>query len=471
MKKLYALILAVVFAVTLCTPAFAAKTDTVDQFVTFDTDASTDFYNPGNTVYVNFRIGDVSLDGIDGVSSVEFELYYDSELVEPVIFPSADDDGDSFNFESILLDNPGDGWDVFGSLDTDNSRYVIGLADFYATAVLLPGSEMNISIPFTVKSTARVDDIVFSFENAMAYNADLSKGCAISVDDIVVRYALQPDSVASLPANAIPLDIAGYKHGMNNVVYFTNEEITVADYVSKFMDPVNNQDQMKSFGVLIVSHIGEIIESDLSDADKSEIVIPADSYIIGIYSDNTDDISAIETALARGSSVTLYNLNIEATVHATEGTALTAAGFSVKEFATEDGANAYIDYDNRTVTVYEEKITVGMLDDMIKGSVTVYNEAGSLVSGSTLVRTGDVIDYLDGFTVIILGDVNKDGKVNQFDCYIIKSYILNGNVTLSDAATKAACINTSSVSMFSYLAIKSRYFGRVDFTTLNPNKK
>ncbi len=468
MKKISALLLAIVMTAALGVNAFAAKIETVSQFVSLDVSDSTEYYNPENTVYVKFNVGSVTLEGADGVSALDFELCYDPNLVEPVIQPSYDGEGDRCDFSSLLVSNPGDAWEVFGTLDSENSRYVLGFADWYVENVITDETVFAVSVPFKVKSDARVDDIVFSFENVKAYNADLSKECDVAVDDVVIRYALQPDVNVSLPSDFVALDIAGYKHNANNVIYFTNEETTVAEYVSKFMTPVSGQDSMSSFGIVICSHNGEIIYSDLTDADKSDVVIPADSYIIGIYSDNTDDISYVEGLLGLGASVKLYNVNIESTARLTEGTPLDGAGFSIVEFKTEEGANAYIDYEAKTVTVYEKDVTLQKLDDMIVGDISVIDKNG-YISSSSLVGTGNVIDYLDGYTVIILGDVNGDGKVNQFDCIAIKAYVLKGT-QLSENGFKAACITGKTPTIFDYLAIKSYYFGKRDFISLNPNK-
>ena len=468
MKKITAILLAIIISAALVVTSFAAKIETVSQFASFDTSDSTEYYNPENTVYVNFSVVDVTLDGADGISALDFELYYDSDLVSPAVRPEYDAEGDLCDLSSVLVSNPDGAWEVFGSLDSENSRYVIGFADWYVESVITSETDFSVSIPFTVKPDARVDDIVFSFENVMAYNADLSKGCEIEVEDVVIRYALQPDSNVSLPSESVPLDIAGYKHSANNVIYFTNDEMTVAEYVSKFMNPVSGQETMSSFAVIICAQNGEIIYSDLTDSDKSELVIPADSYIIGIYSDNADDISYVSGLIGPGTSVKLYNVNVESTARLTEGTPIDGAGFSIVEFKTEPGANACIDHEAKTVTVYEKDVTLAELDDMIVGNISVIGKNGYL-SSNTIVATGNVIDYLDGYTVIILGDVTGDGKINQFDCIAIKAYVLKGT-ELSESGYKAACITGKSPSIFDYLAVKSYYFGKRDFTELNPNK-
>lgn len=469
MKKLSALLLAVVMMSALIVTVFAAKVDMVNQFVVVDTDASTDYYNPGNTVYVNFTVGNVSLDGADGVSALDFDIYYDSELVEPMVGPEYDEYGDFCSYSSILVNNPGDTWEAFGSLDAENSRYIFGFADWYVENPLTSETSLSVSIPFAVKSTTKVDDIVFAFDNVEAYNADLSKGCEVEVADVVVQYALQPDSLPALPSDVIPLDIAGYKHDINNVVYFTEVEMTVADYISLFMEPVSGQDKMSSFAVIIASHNGKVVYSDLTDADKSDVVIPADAFIIGIFSDNTNDIAKVQSLLRAGSSIEFHNLNIESTSRLTQGVALTRAGFSIIDFETEDGVDAYIDHNEKTVTVYVQNVTLSMLDDMITGDISVYNEKGYLAS-SDIVRTGDVIDYADGYTVVVLGDVNCDGKVNHFDYLLLKAHIVKG-VELPEYGYKAACITGTTPSIFDYLAVKGCYFGKSDFIGANPNKK
>lgn len=468
MKKISALLLAIVMVAALGVNAFAAKIESVSQFVSFDTSESTEYYNPENTVYVKFNVGNVTLEGADGVSALEFELCYDSDLVEPLAQPTYDQHGDKCDLSAILVSNPGNAWEVFGTIDSKNSRYVLGFADWYIENIITDETVFTVSVPFKVKADTRVDDIVFSFENVKAYNADLSKECEVVVEDVVIRYALQPDNIVSVPSDFVPLDIAGYKHAVNNVVYYAKTEMTVAQYVSCFMTPISGQETMSSFGILICDQNGEILYTDFTDSDKSETVIPADSFIIGIYSENTDDISYVESLLSTGASVKLYNVNVEATAVLTEGTPLVGAGFTVVEFKTEDGANAYIDYEAKTVTVYEKDVTLQKLDDMIVGDISVIGKNGYLSSDS-LVGTGNVIDYLDGYTVVILGDVNGDGKVNQFDCVSLKAYVLKSS-PLTEYGFKAACITGNKPVIFDYLAVKSYYFGKRDFVSLNPNK-
>lgn len=466
MKKLLALIMAVVTVLSLNTVVFAYETETVDQFVTVNAKSSAEYYNPGNTFDVEITLQDITLDAGDGISAFDFELHYDSEMVSPIVNASEDTEGDECDFTSVIVNNPGSGWNGFGRLDSANSRYILGFADFNAANVLVAESVFTVRIPFTVKSGARVNDICFTVENVAAYNADLSLGCSIAVNNVVVKYALQPDESEKLPSDAVSIDIAGYKHDVNNVIFYAQSTMSVSDYVWKYMDPVNGQDQMTGFAVIIADSNGNIVNLNLSDGDKSQMTVPAGGFIIGIHSSNTADMEYLRENAEVGASVVLHNINVEATGGTEAGTALTNAGFIITDFAVKSEANAYFDAAEMTVTVYETDVTLEEFEDMFEGSITVLDQNGNPVTEG-IITTGMTVDHSTGVTVVILGDCTQDGYVDLYDCLLLKSHILRGT-EMSEAGYKAVCIVGEPPSMYDYLAVKSYYFGKTDFSQFKP---
>ncbi len=441
----------------------AAEIAVVEQFVTVNTSASTKYYNPNNTVYVSFELENITLDA-DGISAFELEIYYDDTMVSPAADPSADGDGDACDFTSLLTQNPGNVWEVFGTIDTELAKISLGFADFTAQSLVHGDGMLAFSMPFEVKPTAKADDIVFCIDSFWAYNGELTKSCNVTVDDIVIKYATQPDSLVTLPAGAVPLDIAGYKHAVNNVIYYAETDTTVDGYVRQYMVPSANQNTMSDFAVIIVDSYGTIIDLDLSDGDKSDIAIPKGCYLIGVHSDKVSALDTYSDILIVGSSIELYNVNVEATGRDGSPVALTSAGFTVSEFALKDDADASIDGD--MVIVYEDDLTLEEFEQMFEGGMTVVDADGTPVSDGDIITTGMVIKNED-LTVIILGDCNCDGIVDQFDYLMLKAHVMTG-FELSPEGYRAVCITDTYPSAFDYLVVKSYCFGMIDMSQFKP---
>lgn len=467
MKKLLALFMAAVMLFSLAVSVGAVDIDPVEQFVEVNFSDSTDYYNPNNTVYVCLSLENITLPEGDGLSAVELELYYDVEMVEPAFVPSLDGDGDKSNFEALLINNPNDAWECFGYIDADFGKVGLGLADINATNLVAEDGMLYLKMPFKVKSTARVKDIVFSLESFAAYNGAITKSCVLDTMEIAVQYALQPDTLIKLPDEAVKLDIAGYKHAVNNVIYYAETEITVGDYVARYMTPAAGQDKMQSFAVIIANAKGKIINIDLGSGSKADMVIPEGGYLIGVHADNAASLDAFSDKLAVGSTITLYNVNLEATGRGSTPNALTDAGFTVARFALKDDADAYFNADEMVVYVYEDNITLSQFKDMFECSISVTDAKGNAVPDSELASTGMIIDHETGVTVVVVGDCNGDGIVDQFDYLMLKRSILL-DYQLTPAGYKAVCFVDTYPTPFDYLIVKRYCFGLLDMSQFKP---
>ena len=95
----------------------------------------------------------------------------------------------------------------------------------------------------------------------------------------------------------------------------------------------------------------------------------------------------------------------------------------------------------------------------------VVNQSGSTIKGSSLVGTGAVIKLydngvlVDSVTVVVLGDVDGNGKVDSTDYMRIKSKFLS-TYTLGTAENSAADVDGNGVvDSTDYMRIKSQFLG------------
>ncbi len=101
-------------------------------------------------------------------------------------------------------------------------------------------------------------------------------------------------------------------------------------------------------------------------------------------------------------------------------------------------------------------------------SLQVLDNSGSVISGTELVGTGATINLysgnvlMDTVTVVVLGDVDGNAKVNSTDYMRIKSAFLN-SFTLGTAETSAADVDENNkIDSTDYMRIKSQFLGTYD---------
>ncbi len=457
MKKTIGLIalFSILLSAFAVSPVFAADKD----FARVDVSGSDKTYNSGEVINVVVKITDVTLGDYDGVSAFTFYFHYDDEKVIPVATPTLDSDGDNFNFIDIVNAAPV-GWEAIGKLDEENCYYDLAFSEFTGEHLVTNNNPLILTLPFTVKEETKVDDIVFNMTNIEFYNSDITKCYAPADFDVVVTYAMQPDELVTLPNGAIPLDVAGYQDG-ENVVYYAADETTVLDYLAKF----DADATMSDYGIVIVDANGEVTYADVSDADKSSVVIPKGSYILGVSSSNTSDFNALSDAASVGATVELYNLNVEATASVTSATALNQVGFviSEKSLVVEDGAKINYDEENATLKVFGAEIEIDDFKEMFKNDITVLDKNGNEVT-SGFVKTGMTVAYGDGVTILIMGDVDCNGKISALDYSLLKRHII-GAIVLTGAAYDAACVTGGSKPRaLDYAAVKRHVIGTLDIS-------
>ncbi len=470
MKKLSSIVLSLLLVLALCVPVLAVE----PAFASIDTSATDSYFNPGDDIQLVISLCDIDFGEADGVSALELDIYYNGYMVTPTVKASVDSDGDQGDFGSLLTESPSD-WEGFGILDEDSCVYKLAFSDVSGIGSVINDGELVITVPFKVSENVGVSNIVFSFENVRAYNTDMEDYCDIRVSDTVVRYSPQPNSAVSLPSDAISLDIAGYKHDVNNTVFYTSRDILVRDYVCKYMSAASGQETLANYGIIIVGADGVISYCDvIIDTDKSEVSIPGGSYIIAVHKDSAD-YSDFASNADVGRKITLYNLSVKATA-TSEAFQLSDAGFVIGEYVNNEftlqlrsDSLAKFSSDGKYLYLFRAELSAEAFKSLfVDSGFDILDSNGNLYE-SGLVGTGKVIAVGEGITVVLVGDVNCDGKLTATDYLMLKRVVFS-QYSPSEAPYLACCIRGGNAPAGSdYLILKKIIFGSAELENFFDN--
>ena len=463
MKKLSAIVLSLILVMALCVPVFAVE----PAYASVDTSATDSYFNPGDDIQLVISLCDIDFGEADGVSALELDVYYNGYMVTPTAKAAVDSDGDQGDFGALLTKKPSN-WEGFGILDENDCVYKLAFSDISGSGSVVNDGELVITIPFKASENVGVANIVFSFENVRAYNTNMEDYCDIKVSDVVVCYSPQPNSATTLPADTISLDIAGYKHDINNTIYYTSRDILVRDYVLKYMNAASGQETLANYGIIIVGADGVVSYCDTAiGTDKSEVSIPAGSYIIAVHKDSEGYADFAANADV-GRKIELYNLNLKATA-TPEAFQLTNAGFVIGEYAIDkftlelkSDSLAKFSSDGKYLFLFHAELSVDEFKSIfVDSGFDLLNNNGNLYEKG-LVGTGKVIAVGEGITVVLVGDVNCDGKLTATDYLMLKRVVFS-QYSPSEAPYLACCIRGNDAPTASdYLIIKKIIFGSAE---------
>lgn len=469
MKKLFAFLMAVSMLITLSVPAIAEENETV-----FSASASADYetsnglgtYNSNGSIDITVSLDEVSIpETVMGISVFMFKIGYDKDMVAPAVSGGIDSDGESFDYTSLMTKLP-DGWECFGKVDSENGIFDLAIWDPTSINPIVESDALEIVVPFTVKPNAKGDDIVFTFNDCEIVEPNLEENALVEIGEITIEYALYPDVISELPEDALSLEIGGFQDG-SNVVYYAQNDMTVSEYIYTY-NQEDTEFDMSNYGILIAdSKTGRITYFDISDNAKSDVVIPAGHYFIGVCKDNTNDFDKLVGIVAIDAVVTIYNINPEAVAKLTENVALTDAGCVIvdpKPILKEDSPANY-DFENALIRVGATKLRINDFKALFENDITVLDENGKVVK-SGYVKTGMTIDYADGVTIIMIGDVYADGKIDSFDYLYVRRHCFK-TLELEGAMFLAADIdNSGDLNSFDYLLVKRIFFKTIDISAL-----
>lgn len=476
MKKLFALLLALSMLITASTVVLAETTEiTENTEIPFSASARAAYstsnglgtYNADGTIDITVTLSDISVpEAVAGISVFMLDIVYDKNMVVPAVEGAIDSDGEQFDFSAVLDEAP-NGWECFGRVDSQNGVLEIAVWDPSSLASLGVDGSLSFTVPFKVKTNAMVGDIVFSFDNGEIVEPELVVSSSIAIDDIEISYAHQPDVLTDVPANAISLDIAGFKDA-SNIIYYAENEISVGEFVEAYSTSEDSVG-MNGYAIAVVNpENNKIIHFDtdlgMPQGDKSGVIIPAGYYILGVNGNNTDDYAEFCENIDNNSIVMLYNVNVKGAYGNAE---LTNAAFVVTDPipVLRKGVNAVYDHEQAIITVYDTNLTVGRFKGMFQNDVAVLDKNGNLYTYG-YIETGMTIDYADGISIVMLGDVYSDGKIDQIDYILVKRHCF-GTYKITGAALNAAHVaGKETVSSTDYVFIKRICFGTLTLADL-----
>ena len=116
--------------------------------------------------------------------------------------------------------------------------------------------------------------------------------------------------------------------------------------------------------------------------------------------------------------------------------------------------------ENAVLKVYGEKIEISDFKKMFETDITVLDKNGN-VAEDGFVKTGMTVDYGEGVKVLLMGDVDGNGKINTMDYATVKRHII-GTLRLTGDGYDAACITGSKPRATDYAAIKRHVIGTLN---------
>ena len=99
-------------------------------------------------------------------------------------------------------------------------------------------------------------------------------------------------------------------------------------------------------------------------------------------------------------------------------------------------------------------VTLKEIADLVQKEITAKSKDGNNIEHSSTVGTGSIIN--DKYTVIMLGDVNEDGKLSATDYVFIKNHIMQTKEIEDTTCIKAADMNEDQkISATDYVWVKN----------------
>lgn len=351
MKKLLALFLALSMVVFSGISAFASGIDygtwggaeggePASAFFTLSGTNSAAKHESGKEFEIVLDVTDITLQE-GGIQALEFRLAYDPALVTPVTKA-----GEEGNFDAVIsgIEN----WEGFGRLDETAGEYYIAFGGNETAGKIDSTVSARFTFKFTSTAAAVGSDLTFKVTDIrgvdLAGNECRPAGFEVKVADGNPK-PVQPEQKEELPEGAFPLSYLGYKHDNNlSVIDYIKDSMTVGEYTARYAGAAKD---MNWFYLAILDKnlvvTAVYTATGRPDGVKTDVVIPADSYVLAVNAGNEKNPDWATTvgvpfkeAVKVGAIVELYNVNIDGVIdnwNHTRVVELNQAGFTLRSFA------------------------------------------------------------------------------------------------------------------------------------------
>ena len=407
------------------------------------------------------------------LEGIEFILKYDKTGVEP-LYTENSEDGKELD---ILVTSMPSGWEQM-SIHSENGYYHFRFAQKDGESNLLDEDcELALEIPFAI-TKAGVFDFTVESESIIAVAADEGSSllCGIGGKATATVANESQKLIASLYGSAEAFEDGSYALKIRVTNIRDTEGIIAFSFDLKYDKAVftpkitaNDQEQMNAF----------ITEAPQSNWEQMcSLDIENGVYTLRFAAKTAESLTESEKLLIDNSVL----LTIPFKVIAPEG--------NIAEFVIEsesiralNNANDVIYGAGSSLLVTTEKAEIGVIPDHLgyeiidgylhhiaeKTDVSEFlgelngfylsDSEGNEIEGGNVCSGYILTDGINGYTVVVLGDVNCDGIADTYD-YILAKRIYFETYVASELQTLAADINgDKKVDQYDYILIKRHYFG------------
>lgn len=356
MKKLLALFLALSMVVFSGISAFASGIDygtwggaedgePASAFFALNGTNSAAKHESGKEFEIVLDVTDITLEE-GGIQALEFRLAYDPALVTPVTKA-----GEEGNFDAVISDI--ENWEGFGRLDETAGEYHIAFGGNENAGEIDSTVSARFTFKFTSTASAVGSDLTFRVTDIrgvdLAGNECSPAGFEVKVADGNPK-PVQPEEKVELPEGAFKLSYLGYKHDNNlSVIDYIKDSMTVGEYTARYAGAAKDMnwfylailDKNLVVTAVYTATGREADESGNKPGVKTDVVIPADSYVLAVNAGNDENWPAtvgvpFKEAVKVGAIVELYNVNIDGVIdnwNHTRVVELNQAAFTLRSFA------------------------------------------------------------------------------------------------------------------------------------------
>ena len=219
-----------------------------------------------------------------------------------------------------------------------------------------------------------------------------------------------------------------------------------ASAVKYMMDPRNSINKSDIFQFLQLSYDEEISDKHYKETIKG--------ILQNTFMDDGNLDSYIETIIEESKTQNVNPSYIAVKIIQEQGT----DGGATFKIQASDTTSEYIslDTENKTITTVAGT-TVQEINDFLEENYKIKNSNKEEIESTDIVATGYTAN--DTYTIVVLGDVNCDGKVKATDYMKIKNYIM-GTSKLDTYQKLAADVNLDgNIKATDYMKIKNYIMG------------